>query len=320
MPRDPMALLNKVIAAEQSVRGQEFLAPLLPRSKARLKIGGIVQELAVTVERAGWYICRALDAKQAEIVEPAPIWAAGDYLKLLPQLRMVLLERLGDTSNWLAIAFNPSDASQRFQLAGPAVVHLVDGGQPFDRIVARMDGATLWFEDIDQRADVEIAERLRAALEARQIRPEVKNLAPGERAAYALLAQRQGIGAAPEPPPAPAPARRGQTTRPARRPAALPSLPSTEEWLRQSLRLSGRELVGYEVFGDEVTVHWRGRDGSRRPPLRISSTGDVISSGICLSGRDRDFDLASVVGIIDDSPSFARLYGDWYDDRDYDDD
>lgn len=279
MSRAVLALIDTLARDEATLRGQTFLAPLLPRGRARVRVRGLLYEFAVAGARAGWWICCARDARHADVIAEAQPWQRGDYLQLLPVLRLVLLEPLVRQS-WLALPYNPSDAMQRFAFAGPVVVRLVEGGQPFERIIGRVEGATIWYDDDDRRGDPAIAAALRAALAAARETPGVVGLGAGERAAYALLLERI------------------TTARAARATARI------EQRLHHALEIGGARLIGYERAGEELRVVWE-RDGQRSITL-VDAALTVTSAGICLSGEDARFDLASIVGVIHAAPEYAR--------------
>ncbi len=272
-------LINRLGHAESALQEQEFIAPLLRDGRARLRLRGLIYELCVIDARPGWWCCRIRDARHAEVVMEAMPWQRGDYLTLWPALRLVLLEPL-HTGSWLALPFNPADAYQRFSIAGPLLVNLVEGGQPFERIIGRVDGSTIWYDDIDQRASLSTSESLRAALAAEQETPGVAGLGAGEQVAYTLLLQQaieQRVNSV----------------------AAR-----TERRLRHALEIGGAQLLGYELTDEGLRVRWE-RDGQRSVTLVGTDLG-VVSAGICLSGEDNHFDLASIVGVIQDAPDFAR--------------
>ena len=222
--------------------------------------------------RPGWWLCRAHDTRRATRAAEALPWQRGEYLALWPALRMVLLAALGH-GDWLALPFNGSDAAQRFGLAGPQLVRLVEGGQPFERIVGRVEGSTIWYAAPDRRADPAQAEALRAALAGEHPAAIPAGLGQGERAAFELLAGRRAAH-------------------------------STEQRLRAALTLGGAALLGYKHVDGMLRVHWQ-RDGERSATL-LAPDLSVVSAGVCLSGQDARFDLASIVGVVRDAPGFAR--------------
>ncbi|MFP4435732.1 MAG: hypothetical protein ACLFVO_00485 [Chloroflexaceae bacterium] len=281
MPKKTNALdlINRLGGAEAALHGQEFMAPLLRDGRARLRLRGLIYELRVTDARPGWWCCRIRDVRHAEIVTEAMPWQRGDYLALWPALRLVLLEPLR-TGAWLALPFNPADAHQRFGFAGPLPVNLVEGGQPFERIIGRVEGSTIWYDDVDHRADLSTAETLRTALAAEQEASHVAGLGAGEQAAYTLLLQQA-------------------TEQRVNSIAAR-----TERRLRHALEIGGAQLLGYELTDNGLRVTWQ-RNGRRSVTLVGTDLG-VVSAGICLSGEDDRFDLTSIVGVIQDAPGFAR--------------
>jgi hypothetical protein len=274
MTSSTLSLIATLARDEAALGGQEFLAPLVHGGRARLRLRGLICELTVEEARAGWWLCRAHNFRHAEIVGEALPWQRGDYLALWPQLRLVLLEPL-QHGDWLALPYNASDAAQRFGLAGPVVVRLVESGQPFERIVGRVEGHTVWYDTPDRRADPAMAEVLRTALaEVRDVR-ECAGLGEGERAAYVLLSSRHADQ-------------------------------RTDRQLRAALAIGGATLIGYELAGTMLRVTWE-RAGQRSITLLTPQLA-VVSAGICLSGQDGRFDLASIVGVVRDAPGFAR-YG-----------
>jgi hypothetical protein len=190
-------------------------------------------------------------------------------------LRLVLVEPMRD-GGWLAVPYNLADAAQRFRLQVPLIVRLVDGGQPFERVIGRVEGTTIWYDEPDRRGDPALAEELRARLASERNDPGVKSLGQGEQVAYAL-----------------------------RRSTALLSTLRTREAadqarVRAALALGGARLVGIERTEWGVRVTWE-REGQRRVTI-VDDRLQVISAGICLSDRDGDFDLTSIVGVMRQAP------------------
>ncbi len=147
----------------------------------------------------------------------------------------------------------------------------------FTQVSARYDGALYWFDDVDTRADSRTAERLRAQLRERVSPSDLKlpGLTPAARTAYALAAQR-----APEF----AGYRRHETA---------------QARLRVALAFGGGTLYDYADHGDYYQIDWRTRAGEQHTSAIAKHDLIVMSAGICLSGQDRDFDLQSLVGVVE---------------------
>lgn len=286
-----LKLINTISQAENHLRQQEFVAPLLKGGRARIRVSNLVYDLTVQHVTPGWWICRAQNARNAEVVGDALPWQRGDYLALWPTLRLVLLEPLGECcgtfADWAALPLNASDAMQRFSMHGPLIIRLVEGGQPFDRVIGRVEGATVWYDAPDNRADPATAEALRAALAAGHWEPGRVGLMASERQAYRL---RRG-----DPPEA--------TTDPSLATPTQVHMPRVAGRLEQALTVGGAVLLGYQPYEHGLRVTWE-RAGRRHVTL-VNNQLEVISAGVCLSGDDHLFDLASVVGVVADSPQWA---------------
>lgn len=294
-------LIARLGQAEAALHGQEFLAPLVGRGRARLRLQGLIYELTVPIPQPGWWVCRVLDAQRAEVVDAALPWQRGDYLATWPALRVVLLEPLRG-SIWLALPYNPSDAAQRFGINGPLVVQLVEQGQPFERVIGRVEGRTIWYDEPDRRANPATAEALRTAFAAEQASPGVAHLGAGERAAYILRLGRLAEARAAEA------QRLAQVAKEIAQVRAAEQALYNEERLRHALEIGGARLVGYTVTDHgHLHVTWE-RNGQRSVTL-LADDLSVVAAGVCLSGQDRRFDLASIVGVVRESPQFARFDG-----------
>jgi hypothetical protein len=317
-------LLKRIAEEEQALQSRSFLAPCVPGGKVRARVAGMVQTFLPRPRRfEGWGIFQPYDARNARVIAEAELPLVAEYLKLLrPQrLRLVCALR-GQT--WLAYPVNEADARQRLGEARPLLTHLVTEGAAFEQIVARGDGVAWWFEEVDRRADPLEAERLRDALRRLVLPEEVRfpGITPEMRTAYDLAAQRseemrpilerqravgeeearrtrqqryQQIAQEVEEetamgnfsdPQEETPARRGDQAR-----------------LDQALRMAGGSLHSYSDRGEYWLVEWMTRDGHRHTSAIGKEDLTVISSGVCLSGRDQDFDLQSLVGVIEQ--------GDW---------
>jgi len=269
---DIRKLLGKVAAQEQKLAETRFFAPRVAGGPVRTRVAGLVYTFACEpADFQGWGVFQALDERRAQLEEEAALPQIAAYLELLKPRRAVLAFPLQGRS-WLACTDRP------------VVVHLVEDAARFDQVVARTDGNAFWFEDLDRRADPAQAERMREALEA-PMAPEtlrIPNLTPLERMAYEVAyGQRY-----PRPRPTPHP-----------RPSARPV--SDEARLRNALRAGGGELNRYTDRDDHYTVEWTDSRGEHHSSAISKDQLTVLSAGICLDGYDRDFDLQSLVGVVE---------------------
>jgi hypothetical protein len=269
-------LLESLAAEEEAFREATFLAPCLPGGKVRARVAGLVLELRPVADFEGWGIFRALEGGRAELVEEAELPQIDRYLQLLPQVRLRLALPLRRRT-WLAYPVSESDVAQRMGAVRPVPVHLVSEGMRFEQITSRFDGSTLWFEAVDRGAEPRHAEAMDEAL-TRVVDPELlrfRGMTPEMRTCYGLAAQQ---------------AAEFRAMLEARR---------DESRLRDALGVAGGDLRRFTDRGEFWLVEWTTRDGERHSSAIDKRQLTVVSSGICLSGRDRDFDLQSLVGVME---------------------
>ena len=311
-------LLNSMEAAEDAFLQTEFLAPVLPGGRVRVRIAGVVCTLRVVDRRQpGWAILRPLSMDRARVVDEPSLRQVRDYLALFPAVRLLLVASSG--RGWLALPAHRGDS--RFQIDGLVQVHLVTGAQSLQRVVARFDGALFWFHEVDRRRSPAIAAYLREALEAGTRPQDLRRLTltAEEREAYGL-AQR-GIEALLRDQ-----ARRRQEGD-ARQTAAGDTGDGIEverERQRRSARLQdqvtyrlsealahgGAELASYIEQEDAYSVVYTIEGQQHRSTVRKDNLG-VLSAGICLEGEDRNFDLQSLVGVIREGTERRRIHRVW---------
>jgi hypothetical protein len=308
-------LLNQIAAQESQLRDTQFLAPCMRGGRVRTSVANMIYTFTPQPQDfEGWGIFGPVDEKTAEVVEEPSLPQLAEYLKLLKPLRLRLAHLLqGQT--WLAYPVNESDMQQRLGAAKPVPVHLVTEAAAFEPIIARFDGSAWWFDEIDRRAEPQPAELLREQL--RQVAmPDTLRFAgmtPEMQVVYELALQQtdeyqlrlQHQREAQE-------QREGQhEQRQQRRPQREPERTSQsgtrnrqaqrhdEQRLRDALQMGGGDLREFRDRGDFWQVEWTTRNGEYHTSAISKNDLTVISSGICLSGYDRNFDLQSLVGVIE---------------------
>jgi hypothetical protein len=277
---DPRELVAKMAEAEGKLSSQVFIAPVMAGRRVRVRVLGLVYEMEVEDKSfAGWALLKMVAAGRAAVVDTPSAQQVGQYLKLLPRVRMVLLE--SHDGLWWALSAQRSGSG--FTIEKPVPVQLVARAGSFDTIYARFDGASFWFEELDRRRDPAVARTLRQHLE-NDLKPvdlRARGMVPAERDAYTIAWL-------------------------ARHPEALASpeqirAESESERLQRALRHAGASLDAYwQTNAGAITVRFV-VDGVTRVCEVRPDDYTIMSAGICLSGDDMNFDLASLVGVLRES-------------------
>ena len=281
MPKRSLSeMFGRLAEAENQFLRQEFLAPVVGGSRIRVRIAGIVCELEIEPgDFRGWGIFQPASMTKARFVRGPTLREQQDYLRLFPELLLILCKRrsLGPQETiWLAMPAHRGDA--RFQIEGFVPVRLVEDAEQFDIVRARFDGAGFWYESLDSGRDLTTSAFLRESLRD-AVPPEKilrRGLTPEEREAYALCWN----------------ARREAQERQER--------DRTEARLKSALAHAGAEFVDYLERADGYRVTYR--VGERRMVTSVDKQDlSVQVAGICLSGQDQKFDLASLVGVLSEA-------------------
>ncbi len=191
-------------------------------------------------------------------------------------LRLFLAYQLqGQT--WLAYPTNESDSKQRFGFAKPVAIYLVTDGAMFEQIIARLDGSSWWFEDVERRGAPLALEELRKALKNITPPKEVrfKGITPEMKIVYDIVARQQEELI-----------KKMQQQR-------------NEKRLREALAMGGGTLQNFRDRSTYWQVEWITRDGEHHTSAIDKNDLTVVSAGICLSGGVQHFDLQSLVGVVE---------------------
>lgn len=276
-------LIGELAEVEERLQETQFVAPCVPGGKVRTRIDGLVRDFApAPAVFEGWGVFSP-EGKSAQLLEEASLATVERYLELFEALRVVLVRQL-EGRTWLAYPANTSDMAQRFGRPEPLLVRLVEQGREFDVVVARFDGGAWWYEAIDRAADPRIAVQLREVMRhmwhPNSLR--ISGLTPEMRTAYGIMWRKPDMRHFD-----------GESK------AAI-----AKQRLKHALEMGGGELRSYSegngCWSDGYwNVEWTTPDGE----VHYSAIGKedltVMSAGICLSGRDADFDLQSLVGVVD---------------------
>lgn len=257
-----MSLVRRLAQQELQWQGRSMLAPVVAPGRAVVRLEGLVHEVTTEPKDfTGLAVFEMIAEGRARWVRQASPKEREGYLKLWPRSRARLLERL-QCGAWLAWG-----EQGLFCLFG------LERGQPLELVEWSRCGQVPWFFRAVLNTRLALAEEMRLALEAHLPPQDLRlpTLTPLDRLAYAALWKP-----------------------PAKSPQDL-----DRERLEQALARGGGRLRQFSRAGDELEVEWQDGSGGRyRSRLRRRDLS-VVSSGICLSGRDLDFDLTSLVGVVE---------------------
>ena len=272
-------LLNRFAQQEEEFLQREFLAPALPGGTVRVRLGGVICKMRIEpADFRGWGLFQPISHKNARLQREATLAERRSYLQILPQIRLIVCRRVGDSWYGSAASFGDS----RIRLAGLAPINLAEEVQLFDCVRTRYDGSQFWFDEADMRHDPSRSAYLRSQL-GEQTAPEGldrSGLTAEERAAYELnyweLSQPPGD---------------------ARDLADLAEADPIQHRLRESLSHAGAQLIDYLERADSFRVTYS--VGGRQYTSSVNKEDLTVQvAGICLSGEDQKFDLGSLVGVL----------------------
>ncbi|HEY7118473.1 MAG TPA: hypothetical protein VH475_17925 [Tepidisphaeraceae bacterium] len=276
-----LGAIDRLAKAEGAFVGTEFLAPVLRGAGIGVRIAGVHCRLKVhPSDFEGWGVFKAESFEEARLVRRPSMGERRRYLELFPAARMILTS-LND-GQWWAVAANSGDA--RFSITGLAPIRFVDEGDAFDTVLTRFDGGQFWFESVDPRADPGAAAYLRESLTA-MVKPQDiarPGLTAEQRTAYEVNYT----------------ARLEQILQDERARA--------ETRLRTALEHAGARLRDYGKQGEVYRVSYE-VDGTRHTSVVRKDDLAVVTAGICLSGQDSSFDLASLVGVLREGREDGRI-------------
>ncbi len=274
---DPLSLIKRFSDEEKSLSSELFLAPYVPGAKIKVKVQSIVYELEVVdagplSRQGGFGLFQITRPGKVRLVEVASRNQVDAYLKMLPRITLVLIGEFDH--HWWGVQANPSDS--RFKLAEPVPILLAERVTAMEQVYARFDGSSFWYQAANRRRDPLIARHLREAMDTAvaPTKVRVSGAAPSELLAYRIVYAD-------------------------RFPNQNIQRPRTDlERLRDALTHAGARLDAYWAQGNDVMRVRYVIDGhTHSADVRINDL-TVVSAGVCLSGRDRDFDLTSLVGVM----------------------
>jgi len=274
-------LFNKMAQIEGRLLQQEFVAPYSGSGTIVTRIDGIVYHFRPVGRnlRPGYFTWKPVDLNTAKTTGTMTEAERNRYLAQFPQLIMVAAAKVDHA--WVMVPWNLEDSTRRFGISGPVEVRLCGDVERFDTIAVAVTPALLMAQVAPSPSPPWPFFLKRATLNPNfnHHNPEIPGLTPEGRIVIDISFKRDE--------------------------ELRKSLEDNR--IRQALGFAGAELISYtEQDSTNYVVRWRKSDIDYRTVVRKQDL-EVVSAGICLSGRDRIFDLASMVSVMDER---RRRWGD----------
>lgn len=282
-------LFRKTKENEESIRRKKFIAPVVKGGKVTTSIDGLVYEFRINdPEYEGWAVLKPVSPMEARIEGDPRRNNIRKYLSCFPLLDLILITGVDNSHSFLAYPAHREDYLKRFGVGREVYVHLVDDGEAFRWVKAAFDGANFWFVSHHRGRSRQVAAYLKESLNELVDPVDLKfpDLRPEEKTAYNIAIEDL--------------LEKGKT--------------DTERKLERALGFAGAKLVSYSETEDNYRVRWTADD---REHISVIKRDDlsVLSAGICLSDRDDDFDLTSLVGVMKEASRNGQYVAmDYYDD------
>ena len=274
--------------------GSSFVSPIVKGSIISVRIDGVIIDFKLRssdANKVGWFIFQPTDFKFARIIDEADSYTVEEYKKLFKKVRFIAADPLNDDGDWIVFPFGRGSFNMELGKDGYQVIHLVDGLQVFDTVTAIFDGNNFWFDSVDMNQDMSMADYLREELKKHTLVKNLKykGLTPEQKGTYAFLD-----------------AYHREKEKELRK-------QTLEGRILEALQHADAKLHKYMEQKDAITISWVSRSGGQYTSTVKKDSLRVLSSGVCLSGKDADFDLASLVSVMeerekrgDKAPGFRR--------------
>lgn len=232
---------------------------------------------------AGWWELRPSTKKRAYPIRHAYPHEYLLYLTQLPRFYVIVLFRVAENT-WLCLPYNASDAAQRgWEDGTPRVLHLVRHSvQPMDVVVTRDLAGMLLYDSVDTRLE---SSRHIVLAQATIDIPIKGPKTDGFSNAISIIQDRLKTQAEEE-----------------HRRQLEAQRATTEGNIKWHLEYVGAQLADFREYGEGFRVNWTFNGQTHQTTIRRDLR--VHSAGICLAGGDRNFNLSSIVHVMEEANDY----------------
>lgn len=290
--QDIFNLIDSLGKTANTLTERVFVSPVYRNRWIATRIDRIIYRFKIPNTRPGWYRFQPTSQNKARRIGPADMLEIEQYLKMVDRLRLIMLRREGDVL--LGIPFKTNKFGFKVNDIYPVRLVSDDMAQEFDEVLCRFDGANIWYETVPLNNDPARSEYLRTSLESR-INPSdlsFQGLRYEEKTAYAIKYQlileegeRERRMAAEE--------RQRQ-----RRLEEERLMRDSRHRVKRAVEHGGGVFRNFFERGDNFSVTYQVDGEEYTSTIAKDRNLTVLTAGVCLSGRDNDFDLTSLISVL----------------------
>jgi len=267
----PLDLVRK-IGQEENLVAQgnvEFISPVYENRTIAATVQRLLYKFYIPKIKPGWYIFKAVDFEKAKVVREADFIEIENYLKNFSKIRLTTTHKVDGI--YYGLPQKNNSIGKDFK--NPVPIYLTDDTiMDFDKIIGRCDGPHIWFESVDIKNDFTKSTYLRESYEKMRSPEDIRfsGLSIEEKLAYAFrFAIDKEI-----------------------------KIKMQSKGLEDSVKHAGGNLLSYSELSDSFKVTYT--VGRQQFTSYVSKDNgySVITAGICLSGHDKKFDLASLISVL----------------------
>lgn len=282
-----MSLIDKMANIESKFRETEFFSPYTSMSKFSIvKMEGVNYEFRIVgYQGSGLGVFKPIDHSCAKFIRPASPEQSRSYFDVLPKVNLILCYEC--EYGWVAYPMNLESSIKSIGLDSEIVVRNVSDCERFDCIVGRWDGLHFWFDDVFPGSNHVKSEAMRQCFDPnktvakmKECSNGIKGITPEELKSFELSLASW----------------------------VLFQKVSTEDMICKTLALGGGKLGKYVLRGENIEIRWTSPSGNEYISVVKKDGLDVVSAGICLSGKDEKFHLKDLPFVISEGENKRLVY------------
>lgn len=297
-----LELIEELGKTSNTLQERVFVSPVYRNRWVATRIDKIIYRFKIRNAQPGWYRFQPISQNAAKRIGEAEFSEIEGYLKILDTLRLVMVRREGDVI--FGVPFKGNKYGFEPTQIFPVYLAQDDMAMDFDEILCRFDGANVWYETVPMNNDPARSEYLRTALNERTVPGEIEftGLRFEDKIAYAVRHQLM--------------LDEEEAIRKAEREARKAAQEAHDRELMRNSRVRIQRAVehGGGVFksfterGNNFTVTYTVDGDEYTSQIAKDRNLTVLTAGFCLSGRDRDFDLTSLISVIREGEARGLIY------------